>query len=71
MALSVARIGSLPLRSNADLQQAIMVLRLANAQTKAFTRLAENSALQDQVSAGTSQVDQLLDELRARVGVGR
>jgi hypothetical protein len=70
LALSVARVGCLPIRTNADLQEAIMVLRLANAQTKALTRLAENDGLKDQVSAGTTQVDQLLDELRARGGTG-
>jgi hypothetical protein len=70
LALSVARIGSRPLRTNADLQEAITVLRLANAQTKALTRLAENDGLKDQVSVGTTQVDQLLDELLARSGAG-
>ncbi len=70
LALSVARIGRQPLRTNADLQEAIMVLRMANAQTKALTRLAENHGLKDQVSAGTTQVDQLLDELLARGGTG-
>jgi hypothetical protein len=70
LALSVARIGVLPLRNDADLQQAILVLRLANARTKELSRLAENDGLREQVSAETTQVDQLLDELRARPRAG-
>jgi hypothetical protein len=70
LALSVARIGALPLRTDADLQEAILVLRLANAQTKVLSRVAENQGLKDQVSAQTTQVDQLLDELRARARTG-
>src|SRR6266702_8040789 len=70
LALSVARIGALPLRTDADLQEAILVLRLANAQTKVLSRLAENQGLKDQVSAQTTQVDQLLDELRAKARTG-
>jgi hypothetical protein len=70
LALSVARIGALPLRTDADLQEAILALRLANAQTKVLSRLAENQGLKDQVSAQTTQVDQLLDELRGRARAG-
>jgi len=70
LALNVARIGALPLRTDADLQEAILVLRLANAQTKVLSRLAENQGLKDQVSAQTTQVDQLLDELRAKARTG-
>jgi len=70
LALSVARIGALPLRTDADLQEAILVLRLANAQTKVLSRVAENQGLKDRVSAQTTQVDQLLDELRARARTG-
>jgi len=70
LALSVARIGILPLRTDADLQQAILVLRLANARTKELTRLAENGGLREQVCAETTQVDQILDELRARARGG-
>jgi hypothetical protein len=70
LALSVARIGALPLRTDADLQEAILVLRLANARTKELSRLAGNQGVKDQVSAQTTQVDQLLDELRARARAG-
>jgi hypothetical protein len=70
LALSVARIGARPLRTDADLQEAILVLRLANAQTKVLSRLAENQGLKDQVSAQTTQVDQLLDELLGRTSTG-
>jgi hypothetical protein len=70
LALSVARIGALPLRTDADLQEAIRVLRLANAQTKVLSRLAENQGLKEQVSAQTTNVDQLLDELLGRTGTG-
>jgi len=70
LALSVARIGILPLRTDADLQQAILVLRLANARTKELTRLAETGGLREQVCAETTQVDQILDELRARARGG-
>jgi len=67
LALNVARVGALPLRSEADLREAILILRLANAQTKVLTRLAESDGLKDRVSAETTQVDQLLDELLDRV----
>jgi hypothetical protein len=70
LALSVARIGARPLRTEADLQEAIMVLRLANARTKELTGLAENQGLKDQVSTKTTQVDQLLDELLGRTSTG-
>ena len=70
LALSVARIGVLPLRTDADLQHAILVLRLANARTKELTRLAENGGIREQVAAETTQVDDILDELRARSSVG-
>jgi hypothetical protein len=70
LALSVARIGARPLRTDADLQEAILVLRRANAQTKVLSRLAENQGLKDQVSAKTTQVDQLLDELLGRSSTG-
>ena len=70
LALSVARIGVLPLRTDADLQQAILVLRLANARTKELSRLAENGGIREQVAAETTQVDDILDELRARSGAG-
>jgi hypothetical protein len=70
LALSVARIGARPLRTDADLREAIMVLRLANAQTKVLSRLAENQGLKDQVSAQTTHVDQLLDELLGRTATG-
>jgi hypothetical protein len=70
LALSVARIGARPLRTDADLREAILVLRLANAQTKVLSRLAENQGLKDQVSAQTTQVDQLLDELLGRTSTG-
>ena len=66
LALSVARIGVLPLRTDADLQQAILVLRLANARTKELNRLADSGGRKAQVSTGTAEVDQILDELRAR-----
>ena len=46
------------------------MLRLANAQTKVLSRLAENQGLKDQVSAQTTHVDQLLDELLGRTGTG-
>jgi len=68
--LSVARIGALPLRTDADLREAILALRLANAQTKVLSRLAENQGLKDQVSAQTTHVDQLLDELLGRTSTG-
>jgi hypothetical protein len=70
LALSVARIGARPLRTEADLQEAILVLRLANAQTKVLSRSAENQGLKDQVSTQTTQVDQLLDELLGRTSTG-
>jgi hypothetical protein len=70
LALSVARVGVLPIRTDADLQEAIMVLRLANARTKELTRLAEHGGRKEQVSAGTAQVDDILDELRARPRAG-
>ena len=70
LALSVARIGARPLRTDADLQEAIQVLRLANARTKELSRHAENQGLKDQVSAKTTQVDQLLDELLGRTSTG-
>ena len=70
LAMSVARIAVLPLRTDADLQEAILVLRLANARTKELSRLAENGGLKEQVSAETTQVDQILDELRARSRAG-
>ncbi len=66
LALSVARIGALPIRTDADLHEAILALRLANAQTKVLIRLAEKKGSKDQVAAETAHVDQLLDELRAR-----
>ncbi|HEY4985970.1 MAG TPA: hypothetical protein VII39_05065 [Bradyrhizobium sp.] len=68
--MNVARIAVLPLRTDADLQEAILVLRLANARTKELSRLAENGGLKEQVSAETTQVDQILDELRARARAG-
>jgi len=70
LALSVARIGAQPLRTDADLQEAIMVLRLANARTKELSRLAGNQGVKDQVSAKMTQVDQLLDELLGRSSTG-
>ena len=70
LALSVARIGVLPLRTDADLQEAIMVLRLANARTKELTRLADNGGRKEQVTAGTTQVDEFLDELLGRASTG-
>ncbi len=66
LARSIARVACLPIRSNADLQEAILVLKLANAQTKMLSREAANGGVREQVSAQTGHVDELLDELRAR-----
>src|SRR4051794_37361801 len=70
LALSVARIGARPLRTDADLREAIQVLRLANARTKELSRHAENQGLKEQVSAQTTRGDRLLDELLGRSSTG-